>query len=74
MQKNSQNFSMEDALRLANSDAGKQLLAMLKRSQGATLQQALQQAASGDLESVRFTLSGVLTDPELRELLKELGL
>ena len=29
MQKNSDNFSMQDALRLAKSDAGQQLFAML---------------------------------------------
>jgi len=40
MQKNSQNFSMQEALRLANSDAGQQLLALLKQSGGEQLQQA----------------------------------
>ena len=47
MQKNSQDFSMEEALRLAKSPAGQQLLALLKQSDPQTLQQAVQQANNG---------------------------
>ena len=44
MQKNSDNFSMQEALRLAGSDAGQQLLALLRQSNGTQLQQAMEQA------------------------------
>ena len=72
MQKNSQNFSMQDALRLANSDAGQRLLAILKQSNSANLQQAMNQAASGDYGSVQKTLSHLLQSEEVQALLKEL--
>ena len=48
MQKNSQNFSMQEALRLAKSDAGQQLLAHLQRADGEHLKQAMEQAAAGN--------------------------
>ena len=73
MQKNSQNFSMQEALRLANSDAGQRLLAILKQSDSAQLQQAMEQATAGNYESVQKTLSSLLASSEVKDLLKELG-
>ncbi len=73
MQKNSQNFSMQEAMRLANSEAGKQLLAILKQSDSNHLQQAMDQAAAGDFETMRKTLSPLLESQEVQSLLKELG-
>lgn len=69
MKKNSQNFSMEDALRMAQTDAGKRLLAMVQASGGASLRQA---ASSGDPEAVKAALAPLLRSPELQSLLKEL--
>lgn len=73
MQKNSQNFSMQEALRLANSDAGQRLLAILKQSDNAQLQQAMEQANAGNYDSVQKTLSSLLASQEVKDLLKELG-
>ena len=73
MQKNSQNFSMQEALRLANSDAGQRLLAILKQSDSAQLQQAMEQANAGNYDSVQKTLSSLLASQEVKDLLKELG-
>ncbi len=72
MQKNSQNFSMQDAMRLANSDAGQRLLDILKQSDGKTLQQAMDQAAAGNYENMQKTLSSLLASQEVQALLKEL--
>ena len=72
MRKNSQNFSMQDAMRLANSDAGQRLLDILKQSDGKTLQQAMDQAAAGNYESMQATLSSLLASQEVQALLKEL--
>jgi hypothetical protein len=69
MQKNSQNFSMQEALRLANSDAGQRLLAMLRSEKGSSVRQA---ATSGDPEAVKKALEPMLQSPELKALLKEL--
>ena len=73
MQKNSPKFSMEDALRLAKSDAGQRLLAILKQSDNAQLQQAMEQANAGNYDSVQKTLSSLLASQEVKDLLKELG-
>lgn len=72
MQKNFDNFSMQEALRLAKSDAGQQLLAMLKAQNSDSLQKATDQAASGDYEAVTRTLSKFLASPEAQALMKQL--
>ena len=73
MQKNSQNFSMQEALRLANSDAGQRLLAILRNSDSASLRKAMDQAAAGNFENAQAALSNVLASEEVRRLLKEMG-
>lgn len=72
MQKNSQNFSMQEALRLANSDAGQRLLALLKENNSRNMQQAMTYAATGDYTKAKDALSSALESPEVRRLLKEL--
>jgi hypothetical protein len=73
MQKNSQNFSMQEALRLANSDAGQRLLAILKQSDSNQLQQAMEQANAGNYENAQKALSSLMASQEVKDLLKELG-
>ena len=73
MQKNSQDFSMEEVMRLAKSPAGQQLLAMLQQTDGAQLQQAAQQASMGEYSQAGQTLQALLSTPEAQKLLKELG-
>lgn len=66
-------FSMEDAMRLANSPAGKQLIAMLQRQNSADLNKAMASAASGNYEDAKTALSAMLKDPTVMELLKQIG-
>lgn len=73
MQKNSDDFSMQEALRLAKSPAGQQLLAMLQRSDSGQLQQAINQATAGDYTKASQTISTLLSSPEAKKLLEELG-
>lgn len=73
MQKNADRFSMQEVMRLAQSDTGQQLLALLKRENGAALQQAMDQAAAGDYAQVQKTISSLLTSPEAQALLRQLG-
>lgn len=72
MQKNSPKFSMEDALRLAKSDAGQRLLAILKQSDGQQLEKARDSAATGDYSSAMQALSSLLEREDVRKLLKQL--
>lgn len=73
MQKKSQDFSMEDIKQLAQSPAGQQLLAMLQQSDQGRLQQAVSQATSGNYAEAGQTLRTMLSSPEAKKLIKELG-
>ena len=66
-------FSMEDAMRMAKSPAGQQLMNELQKRNGSALQQAADKAAAGDYESARQLLSGMLESKEIRDLLRQLG-
>ena len=65
-------ITMQEALRLAKSPAGQQLLALLKATGGSSVDLARQQAAQGDMNQAKKTLSGLLASPEVQKLLKEM--
>lgn len=73
MQKNSENFSMQDALRLAETPAGQQLLALLQQTDSSALQLALEQAEAGNYANVQKALTDLMKNKEVRSLLKQLG-
>ena len=73
MQKNSQDFNLQEALRLAKSPAGQQLLAMLKQSNADQVQKATDQASAGDYTAAMATVKQILNTPEGKDLLKKLG-
>ena len=72
MQKNSQNFSMQEVLRLARSDAGQQLLQLLQQSDSAALQKAADMATAGNYQQAGNALNKLLDTPEIQALLKQL--
>ena len=73
MQKNSENFSVQEAMRLAKTPAGQQLLALLQQADGNALQKIAAQAAVGNLKQASESLSSLLSTPEAQNLMKELG-
>ena len=73
MQKNSQDFNLQEALRLAKSPAGQQLLAMLKQSNNEQVKQAGQQARAGDYNAAMETVRAFLSTEEGQALFKQLG-
>ncbi len=73
MTKKSEDFSMQDAMHLANSDAGRQLFAYLQQQDGEAVREAMQQAAAGNYAQVKQTLNSLLQSPEAQKLLKQLG-
>ena len=73
MEKKSQDFSMEEVMRIAKSPAGQQLMALLQQKNSAALAQATAQAKAGDFSQAGQTLSGMLSSPEAQKLMKELG-
>lgn len=68
-----QDLSMQEALRLAQSPAGQQLLAILRQSGGEELRQAMASAATGDYQQAKQTLGTLLNTPEVKALLEQLG-
>lgn len=73
MQKNSSEFSMHDAMRIAKSPAGQQLLAMLQKQDTNALQEAAQQASAGNYEQAKQSLSALLQNEDIQALLKQFG-
>ena len=73
MQKNFDDFSMQDAMRLMSSPAGKQLLALLQQTDPDALKKAKAQASSGDYSQIGQTLAPLLASEEVKKLLQQLG-
>lgn len=65
-------YDMSELLRLAQSPAGQQLIALLQRTGGKELQSAVMKASSGDYEQAKQSLSSLLANPEAQALLKQL--
>ena len=73
MKKNSDNFSLEDARRLAQSSAGQQLLDIIRRTDSGQLKQAATLVSQGNPEQAKQYLSELLNDPQVAALLAQLG-
>ena len=73
METKSQNFSMKEAQRLANSPAGKELMALLQRGDSAAVQKAMDLAAAGDYTAAGKALNTLLSSPEAQKLMQQLG-
>lgn len=73
MRKLSDDFSMQDAYRLAQSDAGQRLIALLQSQNSDTVERAMEQMAAGDPAQAKQTLSTLLSSPQIRAMLEQLG-
>lgn len=73
MQKNSDQFSMQEAMRLAQSEAGQQLFALLRAQNGSAIDQAMTQAAAGDYTQAKQTLASLLASPQVKAMLEQMG-
>ena len=70
VEKNSDNFSMNQAIQFANSPAGKKLLAALQKADPSALQSAARAASSGDVNAAKAAL---LSSEEVAKILGQLG-
>ena len=73
MQENSNQKMIQEALRLASTPAGQQLLALLQKNGGTELQDAMNQAATGNYDQAKKALASLMADPEAKKLLDQLG-
>lgn len=72
MEQKFEGFDMQEAMRLANSDAGKQLMTMLKNQQNSTMQSVMDSVKNGDMEQAKRSLSAFMADPKTKALLEKL--
>lgn len=73
MQNDPKNFSMQDAMRLASTPAGQQLLALLQQSDTTALRNAMEQASVGNYEQAKQVLGPLMNSPDVQKLLRQLG-
>ena len=73
MQENSNNFSMQDMMRLAGTPAGQQLLNHLQKKNAKQLQMAIAHAVSGNMDQAKAILTELIGDPESQKLIRQLG-
>ncbi len=64
--------NMSDLMRLAQSPAGQQLLAMLQNSNSGALENAVKQASAGNMTEAKNALSSLLSSPEAQALLQQM--
>ncbi len=72
MEKNYNDFNIREARRFANSDAGKQLMALLKDQHGGQMQAVMDNVKSGNIEQAMQSLATFMEDPKTKMLLKQL--
>ena len=73
MDKNNGNFSINDAMRLAQSDAGRQLMELLQAGGSEKLQNIMALASQGNMQQAAQQLSHMLQSEEAKSLLAQLG-
>lgn len=73
MDKKSNHISMQEAVRMAKSPAGQQLLTLLQQSDPETIQKAMAQASSGDFSQISETLAPILASEDVKKLLQQMG-
>lgn len=68
-----QDFSIQQAMQLAKSPVGQQLISLLQKNGGQDFQTAIAKAAAGDYTQAKQALSALMADPEAQALLSKLG-
>lgn len=72
MRKNFEKFSTQEAMKLAQSQAGQQLLSHLQSGHAPEMQDAMRLAERGDYAQAMQMLSAFLSDPKTQSLLQQL--
>lgn len=73
MAKNSQDFSVKEAQRLAKTPEGQKLMQLLQQKDSGQLQQALEKASAGNYKEAGSILQALLSSPEAKALIQQLG-
>lgn len=73
MQNNSQNFSMQDLMRIAQSPAGRQLISLLQQGDPRELDKITHLASTGNLSQAKDMLQQILNTDKAKDLMQQLG-
>lgn len=74
MQKSGDNgIPIQEAMKLAQSPAGQQLIGLLQQTGGNDLQSAMEKAAAGDYSQAKQAIQALMQNPEAQKLLKQMG-
>jgi len=65
--------AIREAMRLASTPQGQQLLSLLRKTDPSRLQQLMQSAASGNTDQARAALQSILQDPQAKKIVEQLG-
>lgn len=65
--------TIRQAMKMAQTPEGQQLIRMLQASGTADLQKAMASASGGDYTAAKQALSAVLNNPEAQRLLRQMG-
>ena len=72
MEKNFSDFSVTDVQRLAQSDAGQELLTLLQKDHASATDAAKESAANGNYGKLQAQLADIMEDPRAKALLRQL--
>ncbi len=65
--------SIRQAMKMAQTPEGQQLIRMLQASGSTDLQKAMASASNGDYAAAKQALSAILNNPEAQRLLRQMG-
>lgn len=65
--------AIREAMRMAQTPAGQQLIQMLRSSNSQDIKTAMDSAAAGDYAAAKQALSAILNNPEAQKLLSQMG-
>lgn len=72
MQKNFDELSMQEAMRLAGTDTGRALIAMFQQEHGDQVQTVMDSMRSGNMEQAKQALAAFMADPRTQAMLKQM--
>ena len=73
MEKKSQDFSVKEAQRLAQTPEGQKLMTMLQQKDNEKLQKAMAEASAGNYKEAGSILQSLLSSPEAQQLIQKIG-
>lgn len=66
-------YPVQEAMKLAQTAAGKQLIQLLQSTGGDDLRKAMELAAAGDYSKAQKTISNLMQNPEAKKLFDQMG-